>query len=615
MVQNAEIQIAPETLELFVGEQKKKAKADNFLQIYRFKKAPSLIAALADKIPGITLENDKLSVDFAQISDPELLSMVSNSAEDDYVMDLHDLQVDFVKKSNSKTSKIEFERWLCKRDLYYLGKYVLGYSKAVFHLHKFMCDTMENLPDGYRGLREFPRDSFKSTFMTISFIVQQLLNNPNIRILLKSNTVNNAASKLKEARNHFEKNDSLRRLFPEHCPVKRADQGNNTYWKSPANTAVQNEGSFNAAGVGSSSTSQHYDMIIGDDFWDEDSVASQETMTKCNNDLNGIEYLLGSPEEGKIIFIGTRFAHDDPTKGLLDNIRYRCVIVSGITRHGRSLFPEAMSVEHLYSQYHSHRYNFSCQIMLNPSSEDSSFSSDWFKYLSYSEVKKQEREGKIKTSVVILTDAAGQDKTSSDPVAILAVVKDSLKRKTVVEYVRKKLNPLDFLIAVSKMYDKYNADYAVRQNALIETVLEPFIDARNKDRKEQGMDKVRWEKISLGKQSKMARMSGLQPYFQRGEMYFDPAMENLKELQDEILSFPFNMSNDDGMDALSEITDELVSRCPRFAEAPPPPVESLPTRESVIANELNHRRLRCAEAFKAAREDNHKKGRPGACVA
>lgn len=133
-------------------------------------------------------ENAGEWVDFHAIVDAEELKAASARAEAQYLARIDEQRREFLSlfpeggasvydhrrpPANQREALWHFERELAKRDKYYLGKYVLGYDRAVFHLHYFMCGTMDDLPPGYRGLREFPRDAYKTTFMGITYIVQE----------------------------------------------------------------------------------------------------------------------------------------------------------------------------------------------------------------------------------------------------------------------------------------------------------------------------------------------------------------------------------------------------------------------------------------------------------
>ncbi len=556
------------TMENFVRKMSEKSLSMNWQPNYLIKsKFAKNFSQKNFQNEGCVLrKNGDILVRFTQIADSAELEKVSKICESVWLDDIAEKRQIAI---NAGVSEIEFERELCKNNLYYLGKFILGYDKAVFHLHYFMCQTMQNLPDGYRGLREFPRDTYKTTFLGISYIIQQVLINPNIRICWKSNNAGNASNKIKEAKQHFLDNKILIGLFPEHHPKRVSDYGSGSSWVTPARTAPQQEGTFTSSGVGARSASQHYHIIIGDDFWDEHSVESKEQSSKVESAITNIEFLLTAPATDKIIYIGTRFSLDDPTESFIkawENEDYRkknpfpaCVIASGITSSGRMLFPEQMTLETSFNQHNKDSYGFSCHIMLNPSREDSSFKQEWFKYITKQEIRQLEIKNQVATRTVILTDATGTDK--GDPVAILAIKILSDKRYCVIEYIRKKVAPAEFLDLVFGVYDKYKAEYVVSQKAPLEVALESFVEERNKLRSSQGKARVRFYKLSLKKASKTSRMGALQPYFQQWQIWFDPNCENIEMLEQEILSFPVS-NNDDGMDALSEITDEVVGRFP-----------------------------------------------------
>jgi predicted phage terminase large subunit-like protein len=540
-------------------------------------------------------------VDFGAISDETALKKASDRAEAQYLAMIDTARREYVGRFPERQQRqavIQFERELCKRDLYYLGKYVLAYEDAVFHLHYYMCKSMEDLPEGYRGLREFPRDAFKTTFLGISFIIQQILLDPDIRILYKSNAAPNAANKISEAKAHFIQSGSrIRELFPEHVPKTKAQEGSGSYWNSPAKTAVQREGTFSSAGVGGSKVSQHYNLILGDDFWDEKSVQSQETMGKCRKEMAQLEYLLATPAKGKIVYIGTRFAHDDPTTDLLENPVFHCVIVSGITPAGRSLFPENMTLMHLFAQANGSAYNFSCQIMLFPTDSSRGFLRSWFSYTAWSEIREAEIRGEIRTRKVILCDAAATGDSSSDYIAIHVVAIDNTGRRTVIEYVRDKLQPSEFVDELFRLWDKWKPDFIARQKTLLETTLMSFIGERNRKR-DADQGRLRFFDYSLRKREKKGRITAsLQPLLQGGLLHFDPGLPHLQELEKELLEHP-KSQNDDGIDALAMLDDPLVSRIPTFLPPVPEIPENYSPSEAVPSTaEQIYRRQSAASAF------------------
>ncbi len=550
------------------------------------------------------------AVDFSKIADFDELEAANRRAETQYLQKIAAARDMWVAANPQKTAVAayaEFERELCKSDAYYLGKYWLGYTDAVFHLHYFMANTISpsRVGPGYRGLREFARDCFKTTFMGVTFCVQRIINNPDVSILYKSNAADNAAKKVQEVKNHFMSNSRFYELFSEHRPKKSAEEGSTTAWRTPARRKMQAENTITAAGVGSSKggTSQHYDIIIGDDFWDEKSVTSPEKVQAVKKEMAGIEYLLASPKKGVVLYIGTRFAHDDPTTALEGMREYDCVIVSGILACGRSIFPESLSIQK-YIDQSQEPYVFSCQVILNPTEESRGFKKEWFQYRKWSDCLADERNGKTAFRKVVLTDAAGDDKTGSDPIAIIVVACDHLGNYYVIDYTQKQMAPDDFIDAVFAAWDRWHPDYIVRQKTLLETTIMAFVGRRNRERAVAGKDTVRFYDYSLGKREKKQRItSALQPLFAHGRMYFDPDIPDLYLLERALLAHP-RSADDNGPDALSLLDDQAVSSPASFKARPEPKDETMPraTEQSVSEREMLHRRQAAAAAFAAMRK-------------
>jgi hypothetical protein len=439
-----------------------------------------------------------------------------------------------------------------------------------------------------------------------------------VSILYKSNREANAANKITEAKNHFVRNSRFRKLWPEYATRTKADEGSGSCWYAPCRTRMQAEGTFNAAGVGTGSTSQHYDIILGDDFWDEKSVTSPEVMAKTRRDFAQLEYLLANRETGRIVFIGTRFAHDDLTADILLLPAYanNCIIVSGITPLGASLFPENMSMESLFSQAATSHYEFSCQIMLWPTSEDQQFLKEWFQYRRIGELRKAQAAGRLAFQVALLTDASGTGKAESDKGAIIAVACDSLGGYTVVDVVYEKMAANAWLDRCYQMFDKWGARVVARQNVPLESAVMTFVGERNRKRVEEGRRPLGFYDYSLQKKSKQSRMAALQPLYQGGRMFHDPDSPHIGKLEEQITKFPHNTREDDLMDGLAEILDPAVGRAPSAPVAHVAPNTRAVTGASEHeAMERDWRKDRARELIERASGKARRKGVAGRVAA
>lgn len=584
----------PEELAAFVERWKPQLLYENFSQVWQDTDSGELI-------------------DFSKIADESSLYKANRLAEEQYLKKIGDAREAWITHrggGNEIAAMREFEREWCKIDPYYLGKYWLGYKDAVFHLHYFMANTVapDRVVPGYRGLREFARDCFKTTFMGVTFCVQQIIRNPDISILYKSNAADNASKKVQEIKNHFILDTQFSELFSEHKPRRVAEEGSGSGWRSPARKKMQAENTITAAGVGSSKggTSQHYDLIIGDDFWDERSVTSPEKVATVNKEMAGIEYLLASPKKGVVLYIGTRFSHDDPTTSLQAKREYDCIIVSGILACGRSVFPESLSI-HKYVDQSQEPYVFSCQVVLNPTEEARGFKREWFQYRSWSDCQEDERRGNAAFRKVILTDAAGDDKDGSDPIAVIVVACDHLGNYYVVDYIQQNMAPADFIDCLFQQWDRWRPDFIVRQKTLLETTIMSFVDRENRRRISDGKQPARFYGYSLGKREKKQRItSSLQPLFAHGKIYFDPDIPDLSLLERALLEHP-RSSDDNGPDALSLLDDPSVSAAAVLSRSnkEDEPVEMVRHNQlEQAARELQQRRETARQAFEAMRNRN-----------
>ncbi len=555
------------------------------------------------------------AIDFSKIADLGELQQKNARAESQYFQKIAAARETWLARypsSMQDEARRAFEREMCKIDPYYLGKIWLGYSKAVFHLHYFMAHTIapSRIHPGYRGLREFARDSFKTTFMGVTFCVQQILRDPNITILYKSCVGENAAKKVQEIKNHFLRNELFAALFPEFKTRKVSEEGSGSGWRAPCCTRVQAENTITAAGVGSSKggTSQHYDLIIGDDFWDEKSVTSPESTADVKEEMAGIEFLLATPKEGRILYIGTRFSHDDPTSSLRRMREYECIIVSGILACGRSTFPESMSISKFMDQAQN-QYTFSCQVILNPTEENRGFKRSWFKYQPWATCRDLEASGQAAYRKVILTDAAGDDKKGSDPITICVVAIDQTGRIFLIDYIQEKMDPSAFIDQLFSLWDRWKPDFIVRQKTLLETTIMSFVERENIKRREEGKEIARFYHYSLGKREKKQRITAsLQPLFSAGMLYFDPKIPQLDLLERALLEHP-RSADDNGPDALSLLDDRAVSApavLRKTAPQAPPPAMS-GNVETRSAAELEYRREQARLAFEAARKPTRRR--------
>lgn len=184
----------------------------------------------------------------------------------------------------------------------------------------------------------------------------------NVRVLVASNVIDNAAKMVYKIKQEWMNNTRLREAFPELIP-----DFNKTRWSDHVaevkRTINATEGTYTAVGVGGAVISQHFDHIIEDDlvYAKKDDFTGQELMPSQEDIDNAIGWhklsysLLANPQTGCIDNVGTRWAPQD----LINYIRkcetqYQCIELC-VTKGGEwpvfedreCLWPERYNVETL----------------------------------------------------------------------------------------------------------------------------------------------------------------------------------------------------------------------------------------------------------------------------
>jgi hypothetical protein len=207
------------------------------------------------------------------------------------------------------------------------------------HVHGELCHFATH--PGYGRFRQatVPRSWFKTWTWTVGKSIWLTLPDEehlyagiypykgnDVRILIASNVIDNAAKMVNKIKREWETNARLRAAFPELVP-----DFNKTRWSDHCaevrrNKAFQ-EGTYTAVGVGGSVISQHFDHIIEDDlvYARKDDFSGEELMPSQEDIDNAVGWhklsfsLLSDPNLGCVDNVGTRWAPRD----LIDYIRNR----------------------------------------------------------------------------------------------------------------------------------------------------------------------------------------------------------------------------------------------------------------------------------------------------
>ena len=193
---------------------------------------------------------------------------------------------------------------------------VLDYQVKDFHMMMWHHRRVHYYPfeDQNWHLALAPRGGGKTTILTIASIVLDIIQNPNIRILIASKTDSNAVSFLSEIKKKLE-SKKLTDIFGQ----QKGEIWNDGMVTVMDRTSTDKEKTVETVGVGSALASRHYDKIYADDLVDE---------FNSNTDLQREKIVIWFDKvldptlepDGEMSIIGTRYHFSDLYGSLIDGL-------------------------------------------------------------------------------------------------------------------------------------------------------------------------------------------------------------------------------------------------------------------------------------------------------
>jgi hypothetical protein len=199
--------------------------------------------------------------------------------------------------------QLDLRRQLFKRSLFATAHTLLGYRDVNWATHGDMITALE--APTKRKLIVMPRGSLKSTVASVSYPIQCLIKDPNLRILLDGEVYGNAATFLREIKLQLQRPELIE-LFGEFQTQGCWNEGEIIIAQR---TKVLKEGSITASGIGAEKTGQHYDLIICDDLNSPKNSGTKEGREKVMQHWRYNTSIL--EPHGTMALIGTRYAADD----------------------------------------------------------------------------------------------------------------------------------------------------------------------------------------------------------------------------------------------------------------------------------------------------------------
>lgn len=223
---------------------------------------------------------------------------------------------------------LERIQWACKNDLFFLYREILGYDRFNRELHfDFPGDSATGKPPGLahylkhsgpRKLILMPRNHLKSTVVTVAWVIQQILNNFDIRVCINNAKYDTAQDFVRTIQTHLDTGSKLEKIFGPFRSPKLP--WNLDSFSISQRKLARAQPTVMAASIDSILNGKHFDLIINDDLVEPNNVRTKEQIEKvidfhkdCFNQID---------KNGIIVDIGTRWAAQD-LYGLILNTSVR----------------------------------------------------------------------------------------------------------------------------------------------------------------------------------------------------------------------------------------------------------------------------------------------------
>ena len=275
-----------------------------------------------------------------------------------------------VEKS-PKLDKIEKIQWRCENDLWFLCKEILEWD-ILGKFHEVECGNIDRIVlDHRKCLFLWPREHLKTTILTISKTIQEILKSKGtIRILIANATADNAHLMLGQIKEIILHNEFLNLVYPWLKPknIRQSVWREDAIKLDTAESVKKKENTVDAIGVGGNIVSRHYDIAILDDLVNPDNAKTAHGREEV---ITWYKYLLSIVgRKARVWAIGTRYHYYDLYDFLKKTGNYYVSEHKAISE-GKILFPEEFSQETLDEiKKEQGPYIYSCQYQNQPVAEE-----------------------------------------------------------------------------------------------------------------------------------------------------------------------------------------------------------------------------------------------------
>ncbi len=321
-----------------------------------------------------------------------------------------------------------------------------GDIAQMFHERQWGGLLVRVIGDGRDKCVLMPRGHLKSTIATECHTLWEMLRDPSLRTIIRSQTHPLALKNLYSVKRHFHENPEFVRLFGCLGPPDK----NELIWTAQAiqvrtKTRRGSEPTLDCCGLGTEVTGRHADRIKCDDVVGEKNAQTTEQRQKVREQIYNLESVR---DPGSYYTdIGTIWSDDDAHREYIRRDGHSYSLTSFIVgtlrmADGSALWPQKFSeseIHRLETKFAGNIYMFMCQFYNQPLAEVTrTFKQEWLRHEDFAPEQKAV-EGKL--SIFITCDPASSTKKHSDYSACIVQGQAADGKRYVLDGFRDRLGP------------------------------------------------------------------------------------------------------------------------------------------------------------------------------
>lgn len=398
-----------------------------------------------------------------------------------------------------------------------------------------------------------PRGTLKTSVITIGGTIQWLLNHPEDRVCIDSETVTKSQGFLTEIKGHLEENEKLRQVWHTLHGDYPDDDRKKKKWSTEGLVIAtrkksRKEPSVDCIGPGVARNGYHYDIAFLDDLHSELNTKTKERIEEVKEHRK-LVYSLLDPNAPQVV-VGTRWSFADMYQSIIEEEAedFNFITRSALSPLGEEFYPTRLNRATLKRfRRIQGAYLFSCQYMNNPVDDDTAtFRREDFRYMNRHAMSTR------KINWYGLVDPSYEGPYSDYCAMVIAGV-DCDGNYYVKHIVREKMT---YGAIIDKMFE-LDALFKPARWALETVGTQKSIEHILRTKEKENHKTLRVHLFKSRSATKEERIRGLAPYYESNKVFHCSGIANLDHLEDELSKFP-RAKNDDVSDCLAGILEIAV---------------------------------------------------------